>query len=99
MFSEVLPIEVQKMLQENKQLVVVDVREAGEVAGGTIPGAINIPLGQVLTRINEFDSNKEYLMICRSGNRSSLACEWLSSKGFQVTNLLGGMMSWDGPVE
>ncbi|WP_100403750.1 rhodanese-like domain-containing protein [Bacillus sp. FJAT-42315] len=99
MFSEVLPTEAQKMLQENKQLVVVDVREAGEVAGGTIPGAINIPLGQVLTRINEFDSNKEYLMICRSGNRSSLACEWLSSKGFQVTNLLGGMMSWDGPVE
>ncbi|PAQ14607.1 sulfurtransferase [Bacillaceae bacterium SAOS 7] len=99
MFSEVLPVEAQKMLQENKQLVVVDVREAGEVASGTIPGAINIPLGQVLARIDEFDSNKEYLMICRSGNRSSLACEWLSSKGFQVTNLLGGMMSWDGPVE
>ncbi|WP_203364452.1 rhodanese-like domain-containing protein [Bacillus sp. REN10] len=99
MFSNVLSTEAQQMLQEKKNLVVVDVREAGEVAGGTIPGAINIPLGQVLARMDEFQADKEYLIICRSGNRSSLACEWLSSKGFQVTNLLGGMMSWEGPVE
>ncbi|MBB5324940.1 rhodanese-related sulfurtransferase [Anoxybacillus tepidamans] len=52
---------------------------------GKIPEARHLPLGERLQRLNELDRAKEYIIVCRSGNRSSLACEWLSERGFQVT--------------
>jgi rhodanese-related sulfurtransferase len=99
MFPEIRPSEVEKALKENKNLPIIDVREEGEVASGKIPGAKNIPLGQVLTRTQELDPNTEYIIVCRGGKRSSLACEWLADKGFKVKNLTGGMMNWAGDIE
>lgn len=99
MFPEILPNEVEKALKEDKQLPIIDVREAEEVAAGKIPGAKHIPLGQVLTRTNELDPKAEYIVVCRSGNRSSLACEWLAGKGFNVKNMTGGMSNWTGDIE
>ncbi|GLY09685.1 rhodanese-like domain-containing protein [Pseudobacillus badius] len=99
MFPEILPEEAERLLQEHKNICVLDVREAGEVAAGKIPGAVHLPLGQVLTRAKELDPDKEYIVVCRSGNRSSLACEWLTEKGLKVKNMTGGMNSWTGAAE
>ncbi|OCA92854.1 rhodanese-like domain-containing protein [Pseudobacillus wudalianchiensis] len=99
MFFEILPNEAAQLLEEDKHVSILDIREAGEVAAGKIPGAQHIPLGQVLTRTEELDPNKEYIVVCRSGNRSSLACEWLSEKGFNVKNMAGGISNWTGPIE
>ncbi|MGN9864531.1 rhodanese-like domain-containing protein [Bacillus swezeyi] len=65
---------------------------------GKIPGAIHIPLGEILTRFNGLYKQKEYMMICRSGNRSSLASEWFIDKGFKVRNMAGGMMKWNSDI-
>ncbi|SIR54697.1 Rhodanese-related sulfurtransferase [Domibacillus enclensis] len=86
----------QEVEQKVNELTILDVREESETAAGMIPGALNIPLGQILTSLDKLDQNKEYTVVCRSGNRSSLACEWLNSKGFKVTNMNGGMMAWTG---
>lgn len=100
MFEHILPEEVQSILAEQRPTVeVLDVREHEEVSQGKIPGARHLPLGELLQRLDELDRAKEYIIVCRSGNRSSLACEWLSERGFQVKNMTGGMMNWKGEVE
>ncbi|SFA54191.1 Rhodanese-related sulfurtransferase [Parageobacillus thermantarcticus] len=91
--------EVEKLLQEGKQLNIIDVREVDEVAAGKIPGAINIPLGLLEFRMNELDKNKEYILVCRSGGRSARAAQLLESHGYNVINMTGGMLDWEGPVE
>lgn len=90
-------LEVQ--LSEGKQFNIIDVREVEEVAEGKIPSAINIPLGLIEFRMNELDKSKEYTMVCRSGGRSGRAAQLLESHGFQVVNVAGGMLDWEGEVE
>ncbi|MBO8173255.1 MAG: rhodanese-like domain-containing protein [Bacillaceae bacterium] len=75
-------------------MIILDVRETGEYRVGHIEGSLNIPLGQVLQRTGELDPNKDIVVVCRSGNRSALACEWLASRGFRVFNLDGGLTQW-----
>ena len=70
-----------------------------EVATGKIPGAVNIPLGLVEFRMHELDKSKEYIMVCRSGGRSGRATQFLESYGFNVINMAGGMLAWEGKVE
>lgn len=72
---------------------LVDVREPMEVAEGTLPGAVNIPLGSLPSRIGELDPNRPVVLLCRSGNRSDQAGRWLAQRGFRdVVNLAGGVM-------
>ncbi|UOQ48213.1 rhodanese-like domain-containing protein [Gracilibacillus caseinilyticus] len=89
--------QVENLLGEGLNLI--DVREAREIAQGTIPGAINIPLGLLEFRMHELDKTKEYIMVCRSGGRSAQALKFLESHGFNVINMTGGMLAWEGPIE
>lgn len=91
--------ELQTLLAENKQVNIIDVRETSEVASGKIPGAVNIPLGLLEFKMNELDKSKEYYVNCQAGGRSSSACQFLDNQGYNVTNVEGGMMAWDGDVE
>ncbi len=95
MIKNIMPEEVYEQLKSNQDLSIIDVREDDEVAKGMIPGAKHIPLGQISDRTNEIDKNKEHIMVCRSGGRSSKASEILSNEGFNVRNLVGGMTAWD----
>ena len=91
--------EVETLLNEGKKLNIIDVREVDEVAAGKIPGAVNIPLGLVEFRMHELDKSKEYIMVCRSGARSGRATQFLESYGFNVINMTGGILAWEGKVE
>ncbi|WP_251550460.1 rhodanese-like domain-containing protein [Neobacillus muris] len=91
--------EVETLLNQGKKLDIIDVREVDEVAAGKIPGAVNIPLGLVEFRMHELDKTKEYIMVCRSGARSGRATQFLESYGFNVMNMNGGMLTWEGNVE
>ncbi|MDC3417166.1 rhodanese-like domain-containing protein [Aquibacillus salsiterrae] len=97
--EEVTPSDVDRWLKGNEDLNIIDVREENEIKTGKIPGAKHIPLGEILTRTNELDKDKEYIIVCRTGNRSSLASEWLSGKGFKVKNMVGGMSEWQSDME
>ncbi|KKB38064.1 rhodanese-like domain-containing protein [Bacillus thermotolerans] len=97
--KELTAKEVEQMLNEGKDLNIIDVRETDEVAAGKIPGAENIPLGLLEFRMHELDPSKEYVMVCRSGGRSGRAVQFLESRGFQVINMSGGMLSWEGKTE
>lgn len=97
--KELTSIEVQELLENGEQLNLVDVREADEVAEGIIPGAVHIPLGEVVERVGELDKSKPYIIICRSGGRSGRATEFLEGEGYDVTNMAGGMLEWEGATE
>lgn len=97
--KEITPAEVEKLLNEGKNLNIVDVRETDEVEDGKIPGAINIPLGLIEFRKQDLDKSKPYIMVCRSGGRSGRATEYLQSQGYNVINMTGGMLAWAGKTE
>ena len=97
--KEITPVEVKDLLESGKQLNLVDVREADEVADGMIPGAIHIPLGDVEARVSELDKSKPYILICRSGGRSGRATAFLEGAGYNAANMTGGMLEWEGKTE
>ncbi len=84
-------------LMNSEDVVVLDVREPSETAGGKIARAIQIPAGSVEQRIGELEKhkNKTLLVYCKTGARSGMACKELSKKGFEkVYSLNGGMLAW-----
>lgn len=75
--------------------MLVDVRTAEEYASGHLPGAINIPLHQLPTRITEVPAGKPVVVVCASGNRSQNGANILARSGYvEVYNLRGGTMAW-----
>ena len=76
-------------------LQLVDIRNPGEVAGGTIEGAITIPVGQLPNRLAELDPNAATIVFCAGGYRSSVAASLLRTEGFgDVTDIIGGYGAW-----
>lgn len=97
--SQVSSHEVAERLEKGEAPVIVDVREPDEYAEGHIPGSRLIPLGTLPERMGEIPSDREVVVVCRSGGRSTAACQHLQAAGYQVKNLTGGMIGWRGPVE
>lgn len=67
---------------------LVDVREPGEFAGGSVKGAVNIPLGSVASQLEKFKGKENIIVFCRSGNRSGQAKVILEQNGFK--NVVNG---------
>ncbi|MCA1056833.1 rhodanese-like domain-containing protein [Rossellomorea aquimaris] len=88
--------ELNEKLQNGEDLLLVDVREDEEVAGGMIPGARHIKMGDIPESLDKFDKDKEYIFICRSGNRSGNVAHYMQEQGYKVVNMEGGMLNWAG---
>lgn len=87
--------ELKKELKNNKKQYV-DVRTPSEFKGKNIPGFKNIPLNQLAAKSNQLSKEKEVVVICQSGMRSSQASKLLKKQGFKnVTNVKGGMSAWN----
>lgn len=97
--KEVTAREIQKHIENGEKLNIIDVREVDEVKAGHIPGGINIPLGLLEFRFHELDKSKPYIIVCQSGGRSGQATMYLEDQGFDVMNMTGGMLAWEGIVE
>lgn len=85
---------------KTNHLVLLDVREPHELQISALPGAVNIPLGQLAGRLPELDSAQEMVIFCKSGSRSARALELLVSAGFKkVKNLRGGINAWAQAID
>ncbi|MFL8937035.1 rhodanese-like domain-containing protein [Rossellomorea oryzaecorticis] len=86
--------ELKKQLGDpSKQFI--DVRTPAEFKGRHIKGFKNIPINTLQRNLNKLPKDKEIIVICQSGMRSTKACKILSSAGFHsVTNVRGGMSAW-----
>lgn len=96
--NTVTPEEVEKLIEEDKDIVIVDVREDEEVAQGIIKDAKHIPLEEIPHSTNELNKDKHYVFVCHSGRRSMTAASFMDERGFKVSSMEGGMKSWDGEV-
>jgi rhodanese-related sulfurtransferase len=95
MIKYITPEELKVKLNNGESPAIVDVREVEEVAEGMIPGAIHIPLGELVLRHNEIPQKDEIILVCRSGNRSLKASQFLEAQGFTgLFNMSGGMLAW-----
>ena len=92
----ITPAELAQRLAEANPPLVVDVRMPDEYAhDGHIAGSRLLPLPVLLQRSDELPQDQEIVFVCRSGNRSGIACEQLASLGLSNTvNMVGGMIAW-----
>src|SRR5690606_235553 len=97
--NSISAVDLQEKIKNGEKVHIIDVRENVEVAEGKIPEAKHIPLGDIPDSLEKLDKDKHYYMVCRSGGRSSSACEFLSNQGYNVTNMTGGMLAWQGEIE
>ncbi len=84
-------------LINHKNALVLDVREQSEYDAGHILNGKLIPLGKLKERIGELEKYRErpLVVVCRSGQRSAVACGLLGKQGFaQAYNLSGGIIAW-----
>jgi sulfur-carrier protein adenylyltransferase/sulfurtransferase len=97
---EITPLDLKRMMDEERPFRLVDVREPHEFEICRIPGSVLIPLGDVLRRMHELDSADEIVVHCRSGQRSARAVELLRKSGFRrIHNLKGGILAWSDQVD
>ncbi len=73
---------------------VVDVREADEVAGGRVPGAVHIPMNDIPARAAELPKDAPFFVICAVGSRSRQVVDHLRAQGLNALNVAGGTHGW-----
>lgn len=94
------PKQFQEKMKE-KNTIILDVRTPDEFKNGHIKGAINIDFyNNFLNHIGKLNKSKNYLLYCRSGNRSNTALKIMGKAGFKnVFHLKNGIISWKLPLE
>ena len=96
-YGDLAVAEFEKMLLEDGNVQLVDVRTTDEFADGHIAGAVNINwfskefLQEAESRL---DKGRPVMVYCRSGRRSAAAAAKLESAGFKTYNLQGGILAW-----
>ena len=86
-----------KGILKDKSKQFIDVRTPSEYKGHHINEFKNIPLNLLKSKLDKLDKEKEVVLICQSGMRSSQAANILKKSGFtDVVNVRGGMSAWRG---
>jgi hydroxyacylglutathione hydrolase len=92
--TRVTPTELDGLLAEDA-VVLIDIRNPGELEQGRIPGSINIPLAQLRSRLDMLPTDRPIVVHCAGGWRSSVAASLLRAHGFDaVWDLAGGYNAW-----
>lgn len=88
--------QLKEKMDNKDKFIFLDVREPGEYQGYNL-GATLLPLGHLLTSLDQLEPHKEEEIIihCRSGARSGTAKNLLAERGYaNVRNVLGGILAW-----
>lgn len=91
------PAEAAKILKNDPQSKILDVRSAMEVSQTRIDNSINIPIDTILAKIGELSQSKHnYLVLCHSGNRAAMAADMLMQSGIHSVKVIeGGLARWE----
>ena len=78
------------------EVTVLDIRNAGELEAGGVPGALHLPLAELRRRVDEVPRTGAVVLYCAGGWRSSVGASFLRSQGFaDVSDILGGYGAWE----
>jgi len=92
--------DLKAKLDRGDKFVLVDVREAQEIAICSIPGSLKIPLGNLAQRLAELSPGDEIVVHCKAGGRSGRAVKFLIGAGFGNSwNLAGGIDQWAEKID
>jgi len=100
-YTQISQDEAKRIMEEENDYVIVDVRREDEYAQGHIPGAILIPnesIGEYEAPEELTDGDQIILVYCRSGRRSKEAAEKLAKMGYSRVYEFGGIIDWTGDV-
>jgi phage shock protein E len=99
----VTPAEVAQQLERPPAPFLLDVRSAEEFAEGRVPGAKNIPVRELESRLAEVPKDRPVVVYCHSGGRATLAHRLLAERGYtNVSEMKGSLVAWEAaqlPVE
>ena len=100
-YKQITMSEAVKMMETEKNYIILDVRRADEFAEGHIPGAINVANEEIGTEeIPELPDKAQLILVyCRSGRRSKEAAEKLVKLGYTNIVEFGGILDWTGKIE
>jgi rhodanese-related sulfurtransferase len=93
-YAEVAPDEIRARLSRGEEVFLLDVREPDEVEEWAYPIGVNIPLGQLGSRVDELPQGTTIVVACAAGARSAKAATALSEAGWDAENLTGGAIAW-----
>jgi adenylyltransferase/sulfurtransferase len=99
--EEISAMELNARRLRGDKIQIIDVREPHEFEIARIPGTKLIPLGHVVSRMNEIDPEVDTIVHCKGGVRSAKAIEALKRAGFsgKLINLKGGISAWAEDVD
>ena len=86
------PVEADRLVASGA--LMIDVREDDEWAAGHAPAAFQLPIGQLVERIDELPTGRTIVCMCRVGSRSGSVALHLAGHGYDVRNIAGGMQAW-----
>ena len=102
MYIQITASEAKKMMDEQEEIFILDVREQSEYNEGHVPGAVLLPVGTISEETAAaVIENKDtvVLVYCRSGNRSKTAAQALADLGYTQIYEFGGIRDWPYEVE
>ncbi len=98
MYPSITVSELKYMLQ-NEGITILDVQEREDFAKNHIKGAMNLPVGEFVTEAENLRKDLTYYVISKAGVRTTRACDYLASLGYDVVNIQGGMNAWENIKE
>ena len=100
MNKEISAPEAVILRDNNREAVLLDVREHSELAICRIEGALHIPIGEVPERHEALPRTAPLIVFCHHGMRSLNVVNYLEAKGFEnALNLTGGIHAWAAEVD
>lgn len=99
--NEITATELKSRMDAGENVQLIDVRQPHESEYAKIPGAKLIPMGEIMTRLDELDPAREAIIHCHMGGRSARVIEALERSGYEgkLTNLAGGITAWSHEVD
>lgn len=92
--------ELHQIILQNKEHQLIDVREPHEYETANLNG-LNIPMGEVMERLNEIRRDVPVIVHCRSGARSAAIVNALEQNADfnNLSNLKGGILAWIAEID
>ena len=98
--SEISVQELKKLVDKNKNLQILDIRDDSERRLVSIKDTIHMKLMELAERFDELDSNKNIFVMCHTGVRSQIEVKWLKANGCNnAVNVLGGIDAWAALID